>query len=291
VVRNRTDAEAIFFKYGIHGEVFEADLRYSEMIQRLFQKIRPSITFNMAGYGVDHTEHDEKTAYQINADLVKTISETVAKIRDPNWAGQDIVHVGSALEYGNIGGNLSEDSIPNPTTLYGKSKLAGTNALTSGCKTYGVKGLTARLFMVYGPGEYLRRLMPSLMKTANTRKPLLLTDGKQKKDFTFVEDVVEGFIRLGLVKAEPGEIVNMATGRLISVRRFAEAAARILRIPSSLLEFGAIPTRTEEIEHQEIRLDHLRQLLGWVPPTGIEEGILKTVNFENCHEVQGKQHG
>ncbi len=283
VVRNRAVAEEIFSKYRIHGDIFEVDVRDRGAVRKLFQKIRPSITFNLAGYGVHPSERDEKTAYQINAHLVKTLCEAVAETRDPDWRGQDIVHVSSVLEYGAIGGNLSEDSVPDPTTLYGRSKLAGTYALARRCEACGIKGLTARLFTVYGPGENPGRLLPLLLETATTGKLLRLTAGKQKRDFTYVEDVAEGLLRLGQVTAKPGEVVNLGTGRLTSVRSFAETAARILHIPNDRLDFGAIPMRDEEMKHSEATLERLRRLIAWVPPTAIEGGIHRTLDFEDTH--------
>ncbi len=283
VVRDKAIAEKIFEKYPIHGDIFELDLTDFDAIQKLFQKMRPSITFNLAGYGVDPSERDERSAFQINAHLVNTICEVIAKTRDPKWLGQDIVHVGSALEYGAIKGNLSESSIPNPTALYGKSKLVGTQFLSDHCRNRGIKGLTARLFTVYGPGEHAGRLLPSLLETAKTGKPLSLTHGEQKRDFTYVEDIAEGLLRLGLVTAKPGEIVNLATGKLLSVRSFVETAAEILQIPHERLKFGTIPTRSEEMNHSEVALERLQQLITWVPPTGVAEGIRKTFDFENRH--------
>ena len=245
----------------------------------MLSEIRPSVTFNLAGYGVKPTERDQQTAYRINADLVGTICEVVAEIRDPDWQGQDIVHVGSALEYGVIGGDLSEDSTPNPTTDYGKSKLKGTDELSRCCKDYGIKGLTARLFTVYGPGEPEGRLLPSLISAAQETKSLGLTAGAQKRDFTYVEDVAEGLLRLGLSNAKPGEIVNLATGKLTTVRDFTETAATILRISHDRLDFGALPTRIEEMEHADVSIESLRRLAAWTPPTDVALGIRKTMNF------------
>jgi nucleoside-diphosphate-sugar epimerase len=194
-----------------------------------------------------------------------------------------MVHVGTALEYGTIGGDLTEDSSPHPTTVYGKSKLAGTKALAALCRNHQLKGLTARLFTVYGPGEHPGRLLPSLLNTARNGIPLDLTSGNQKRDFAYLEDISEGLLRLGLVKTLPEPIVNLATGKLTSVRSFAQIAAKILLIPSELLKFGILPDRDSEMEHSEVRIARMLQLTGWIPPTDIEAGIVKTLSFENLN--------
>lgn len=282
-VRDKGPAEAVFRRYGVQGEIIEADLADAKVVKELFQKIKPTITFNLTGYGVKPGERDEEAAHRINTHLVEVLCEAVAQVRDPKWQGQDILHVGSALEYGTIGGNLSEDSTPNPTTAYGRTKLAGTNSLSRACKSEAIRGLTARLFTVYGPGEHEGRLLPSLLDAARTGKSLKLTSANQKRDFTYVEDVAEGLLRCGLATTKPREIVNLATGRLTTVRCFVETAARILQISGARLKFGALPTRCEEMEHDEVAVEHLQQLLGWAPSVTIEQGIRKTADFERPH--------
>lgn len=277
VVRDKEASERVFSFYNIRGDVFVVDVENLEAVAKLLHRIKPSITFNLAGYGMDPPERDPRPAYQINVDLLDVLLETIAERQDKAWPGQRIVHVGSQLEYGAIGGNLSEDAIPKPNTLYGKSKLAGTELLTRFCRNYNFKGLTARPFTVYGPGESDRRLLPSLIKTAITRRPLQLTSGEQKRDFIYVEDVSEALVRLGIAPAAPGDIVNLATGCLTSVRDFVETAARILKIPEDQLRFGELPALPEEMHHSEVATERLRRLTGWAPSTMIEEGIRKTI--------------
>src|SRR5205085_11129237 len=128
-------------------------------------------------------------------------------------------------EYGVAQGDLSESTDAAPTTLYGRSKLAGTRALTDRCRALGLNGLTARLFTVYGPEEQPGRLLPTLCTAAATQEPIELSDGRQRRDFTYIEDVVEGLLRLGVAAPNPGSVVNMATGRLTSVRSFVQTTA------------------------------------------------------------------
>lgn len=278
--RDARRARSVLSRFGVHGEFAEVDVRDERAVERLLRDVQPTVTFNLAGYGVDPTERDERTAYAVNATLVDTLCHAISAVRDRNWPGLDLVHVGSALEYGAVGGILAEDTPPRPTTDYGRSKLEGTRRLANACANLGLKGITARLFTVYGPGEHDGRLLPSLLEAAGNHAPLKLTHGRQKRDFTYVEDVVEGLLRLGRATPKPGEIVNLATGRLTSVREFAELAADIIHIPPGNLEFGAIPTRVEEMEHAEVRVGRLRQLVGWIPSESLATGIRKTVEFQ-----------
>lgn len=280
IVRRRAPAEDIFHRYQIQGRVIELDLLDEDQTVRTLKSIRPAITFNLAGYGVDRSENDEALAYRLNDHLLELICKSVSETADTPGSRPRLIHVGSAQEYGSSRGNLAESSRPNPTTLYGRSKLAGTLRLAQLCRAYGLMGLTARLFTVYGPGEQAGRLLPSLLSSARDGSTLQLTAGAQRRDFTYVEDVAEGLLRLGSGTARAGEIVNLATGRLTPVRDFVEAAARILPLAPDQLRFGQLPRRAEEMRHDNVTIDRLRQIADWTPTTGIVEGIRKTWRFE-----------
>jgi UDP-glucose 4-epimerase len=278
--RGTAGAQVLYSHYGILGKAITIDLSDLIQVRKTIMAIQPDIVFNLAGYGVDRSERDEKQAYRINSELVGSICTALDASSRKDWLGQRIVHVGSALEYGEIQGDLNESSEPFPTTLYGKSKLAGTLVLKEFCESQQLPGLTTRLFTVYGPGEHSGRLLPSLIDASRTGKRLALTEGVQKRDFTYVGDVAEGLLRLGLCSAIPGAIVNLATGKHITVRSFIKIASDILSIQANQLDFGALPTRPYEMEHSPVSIERLVKLVSWLPPTRPEDGIRNTWQFE-----------
>ena len=253
------------------------DLAQDGAVSELIGSVRPVITFNLVGYGVDPGERDEELARRINAELVKRICAAIGQQAPADWPGLQLVHAGSALEYGVIPGDLSEDSTPDPTTTYGRTKLQGTEALLGAREKHGVRGVTARLFTVYGAGEHAGRLLPSLLQAAATGDVLPLTEGTQQRDFTYVEDVAEGLVRLGGLTREPHAVFNLATGKLTSVREFVEIASGVLSIGAHRLQCGALPTRKEEMSHSPVNVGRLLDALKWKPATGIAEGIRRTM--------------
>ena len=132
---------------------------------------------------------------------------------------------------------------------------------------------------MYGPGEHDGRLLPSLIRAADSDSSLDLTTGTQQRDFTYVEDVAEGLLRMALADTPPGGVVNLATGKLTSVREFAEVAARILQLPHTSLRFGQVPERPEEMVHSPVTNQRLRDATGWAPATGVAEGIRRTAKW------------
>jgi nucleoside-diphosphate-sugar epimerase len=265
----------------ISGRVWGVDLSQRSAATALVRDTRPAVVFNLAGYGVDRAERDPDVMATVNTSVVEELCEQLAE-EYGGWAGLRLVHAGSALEYGEISGSLREDAAPNPTTDYGRTKLEATRAIERAAVTSRLRAVTARLFTVYGPGEHPGRLLPSLIETARTRVRLPLSAGDQRRDFTYVEDVAEGLLRLGVTPAVAGAVVNVATGRLTSVREFVETAARVLPIDRTALAFGELPIRTEEMWHGDVDVSRLRELTSWVPSTSIAEGIRRSWEWDNA---------
>jgi UDP-glucose 4-epimerase len=266
-------------EYGVRTQI--CDLERDEELIELIRGTRPDVTFNLAGYGVARSERAAVVAQRINAEVPGRVAAALAALPKATWKGQRLIHTGSALEYGDVGGCLAEDGPAEPTTLYGRTKLEGTRAVSVVCRRSGLRALTARLFTVYGPGERSERLLPTLIGAAAAGGPVELTAGEPERDFVFVDEVAEGLMRLAASQAVAGEAVNLATGVLTTVRTFTERAATVLGLAPGQLLFGALPTRADEIAHEPVSIARLRALTGWVPSLTIEAGVRHTI-----HEMQ-----
>jgi nucleoside-diphosphate-sugar epimerase len=162
-VRDASAMRDVATRYAIRGEVRVVDFRDARAIEVLIRETRPAVTFNAVGYGVDRAERDEELLEELNVDAVQHIGRSVARHGSP-WPGLSLVHTGSALEYGEVGGDLREEVEALPSTSYGRAKLRGTLALAGLAQETGLRAITARLFTVYGPGEHPGRLLPSILE-------------------------------------------------------------------------------------------------------------------------------
>ncbi len=278
-VRSARAARPVLERWSVEASLREVDLARPAELSALLADTRPAMVFNLAGYGVGRDERDPELAHALNADLVQRLASATARWADPHWTGSALVHAGSALEYGEVRGDLAEDGPHDPTTLYGRTKLAGTRALALACQATGLRGLTARLFMVYGPGERAGRLLPTLLEAARKGADVPLSAGRQRRDFTYVEEVAEGLLRLACARVEPGAVCNLATGRLVAVADFARSAAGVLGIAAERLRFGALPLRAEEMEHAPVTVDRLLDWTGWRPSLDPESGVRAAAAF------------
>ena len=272
--------DALGSVYGISGNIITADLNEPGSFAGVLRRAKPQVTFHLAGYGVDPAECDAALAERLNHTLVEEIATAIAALPPDDWSGARLIHAGSAAEYGAVPGPVYENTPTNPVNLYGRTKLAGTEALCRIVAERKLAATTARLFTIYGPGEHAHRLLPSLIEAAQTGRSLALTAGEQQRDFTYVADAAEGLLRLGCLPGAAPAMVNLATGMLTRVRRFAETATEVLGLAPGQLNFGALPYRPDETPHGPVSTTLLEATTGWKPATPVREGIEKTVAFE-----------
>jgi nucleoside-diphosphate-sugar epimerase len=285
-VRQPAEFAGVARHWKINADVIPWDALVDTAVADSVAAVAPDIVFNLAGYGVDRSETDPVVMARINEELVRQLADAVVGTKPTiAWSGgRRLVHAGSALEYGLIPGVATEDGPAMPHTLYGQTKLAGTLALRAVAEATGLPSVTARLFTVYGPGEHPGRLLPSLRRAARDGEAVKLSSGTQRRDFTYVDDVAEGLLRLGISAGTPGEAVNLATGHLTSVREFAESAALVLKLPRERLLFGTESIRPDEMQITGVDVARLGQRTHWTPDPDPDRGIRRAVGFEAALE-------
>ncbi|MGH7553785.1 MAG: NAD-dependent epimerase/dehydratase family protein, partial [Longimicrobiales bacterium] len=149
LVRDVARAEQLRNELGIACDVVAFDVTQRDSVADAIAAIRPSIVFNLAGYGVEAGEREEAEYFRVNAEYVRELCAVLERVADASWPGRTLVHAGSQLEYGPVGGSQREDSVSAPVTVYGRSKLEGTRAVAEAGQR-GLHCVTARVFNVYG---------------------------------------------------------------------------------------------------------------------------------------------
>ncbi len=170
---------------------------------------------------------------------------------------------------------MREDSLPEPTTLYGASKVATlfvTRQLAAQAK---VRHAWLRLFSVYGPGDNDVWLIPMLIGEMLAGRRPRTTLGTQYWDWLHVDDVARAILAVAVTPSAAG-VFNLGSGRAVQVRSVVERI-RDLAAPGMELVFGEIPFRPDQVMHMQADISRLTGATGWTPKVGIEEGLAATV--------------
>jgi nucleoside-diphosphate-sugar epimerase len=145
-------------------------------------------------------------------------------------------------------------------------------------QAYGWPIVCLRPFNAYGPYQSPNRIIPSLILSALSGKDLEMTEGRQTREFTYVDDLVDGFVRALWKPGIDGEVINVCSDAEISIRDLALTVLELLGNPVRPL-IGALDYRPNEIWRFIGDNTKARELLGWAPTTSLEDGLAKTIEW------------
>jgi nucleoside-diphosphate-sugar epimerase len=228
--------------------------------------------FHLAAAGVHPADRDRDELIRVNATIP---AEVVAAAKAAGVAA--VVLLGSSAEYAaQRNSTLGEDEILETRKMYGASKAAGSLlAIATGIEqTLPVAVL--RAFNVYGPGEAAHRLLPSLALKLHRREHVQLSPGTQIRDFIFVDDVCDALcatatcLRDGTMSTGA---YNLSTGVGTTVGDFARTVAREMGADVSLLNFGALQFRPDDLPIVVGNSARLQAATGWHPSRSVQQGV------------------
>jgi len=195
------------------------------------------------------------------------------------------VFASSAAIYGDAETPLKkEDMATNPTSPYGVSKLAAENYVRVFYRAYGLETVCLRFFNVYGPrqnvdiqGAYGGAISIFIKRILERLPPTIYGDGKQTRDFVYVEDVVEANMLALKKKNARGEVFNVASGKKISVKQVAETLKEIMdKKDLKTVYTGPRPT---DIRHGYADISKATKILGYHPKFPVKEGLTQLVKW------------
>jgi NAD dependent epimerase/dehydratase len=169
---------------------------------------------------------------------------------------------------------------------YSATKIAADKLAESYHRSFGTPVVTLRPFNTFGPRQSARAVIPSITMQALAGRPVMLGDTRPTRDFVFVHDTADAFLRAGVIPDIEGLTIHTGTGREVRIGDLPEMIAAAAGIPVEVVEdVQRIRPPASEVERlvADPSLAHAR--LGWSPTVSVEEGLLHTVNFirDNPH--------
>jgi UDP-glucose 4-epimerase len=191
-----------------------------------------------------------------------------------------VVFTSSLYAYGSLGPEpMRETDVPAPTTLYGVSKLAGEHLLRVAERNHGLSWTAARLFFVYGPGQFAEGGYKSVIVSNFERlragePPRINGDGEQRLDYVYVDDCVSALLTMAAPEHH-GRTFNIASGAGVSVN---ELTRTMLAAAGSDAQPATAPA---DWTHGSVRVGDptlAEATLKWRATTPIEEGVAHVWN-------------
>jgi dTDP-glucose 4,6-dehydratase len=164
-----------------------------------------------------------------------------------------------------------------PRGVYDEAKRFAEAMTLAYHRYHGVDTKIVRIFNTYGPRMRLRdgRAVPAFMSQALTGDDVtIFGDGTQTRSFTYVSDLVDGVLRL--MESDTNEPVNIGNPHEVTIEEIARTIVRLVGSRSTLVHR---PLPVDDPRQRQPDITRARTLLGWEPTVGLEEGLLKTVDY------------
>jgi UDP-glucose 4-epimerase len=199
-----------------------------------------------------------------------------------------VVYAASSSAYGDTPDlPKREDMVPNPLSPYALQKLIGEQYHQMFTRLYGLDTVSIRYFNVFGPRQdpsspysgvialFVTRLLAGL-------PPLIIGDGEQTRDFTYIDNVVDGVLKAATAPDATGRVINVATGSRTSINQLAQAIQRVLgtNLPPQYAE-----ARSGDVRDSLADIGLARRVLGYEPHISFEEGLRRTVDWYRAASV------
>ena len=243
--------------------------------------------FNLAGQ-VSHIDSmtDPFTDLEINCRSQLWILEAVRK-RNP---GVKIVYAGTRQIYGKPQYLPVSEAHPlNPTDVNGINKISGELYHLVYHTVHGVRASSLRLTNTYGPRQLIRHPRQGFIGWF-VRKAVLgetievFGDGTQIRDFDYVDDVVDAFLRAGASDASDGEVFNLGGGATSSLAALANTMVELCGGGSVTIR--PFPEDRKKIDIGDFRSDatKIHRVLGWKSATTLRDGLERTLAYYRAHK-------
>jgi UDP-glucose 4-epimerase len=247
------------------------------------------VLFNLAGQ-VSHIDSmaDPVTDLEINCTSQLRVLEAVRK-GNPELK---VVYAGTRQIYGRPHYlPVDEKHLLQPVDVNGINKISGEFYHLVYHQVYGIRASSLRLTNTYGPRQLIRHNRQGFIgwfirQAAFAEEIQIYGDGSQKRDFNYVDDVVDAFLRAGASDRSDGEVFNLGAEKPVSLLDLVEVLIEVAGGGSYRL--APFPPERKRIDIGDFYADisKIRATLGWEPHRPLREGLAETIRYYRDHRDQ-----
>lgn len=201
-----------------------------------------------------------------------------------------IIYAGSRAQYGAVDKlPVTEETPMVPIDIYGAHKILGEHYHFIYQRICGLRPVSLRLTNIYGPRHQMKHAKYGVQNyflrlIIDNREVPIFGNGKQRRDFLYVEDAIEAFLQAGVSEKAVGQAFIISPNRPISLVDFVKEAIEIAR--SGSLVFREFTKERKQIETGDFFGDprKFQSLTGWNPRVGLRDGLQQTIDFYRKHK-------
>jgi nucleoside-diphosphate-sugar epimerase len=171
-------------------------------------------------------------------------------------------------------------STTGPRSVYDEAKRFGETITAYFSRTGRVDARIARLFNTYGPNmntEDMRMVIIFITQALRNEPITIYGEGKQTRSLCYVDDTIDGLVKLMFTQGTNGEVVNIGSEDEHTVFDYAGMIKKLTDSESEIIFAEALPQ--DDPMRRRADITKARELLGWEPKVGLEEGLTKIIRY------------
>ncbi len=263
-------------------EFWYGDVRNGELMDALISQ--SDIVVHMAAESaVTRSIYDNRLFIETDVLGTQTVANAVTKFRD---RVERFIHISSSEVYGTaLSDAMGEDHPLNPMNPYAAAKCGADRLVHSYAVTYGTPAVIVRPFNNFGPYQHLEKVIPRFITSCLLGEPLRVHGGGEaKRDFLHVRDTCEALDTIihADLESVTGQVINIGTGRHISVMEIADAVRDMMSADDVPIE--CIGDRPGQVFRHTCDRAKAKTLLGWEPTIRFEDGLERTIAWYRANE-------
>jgi NAD dependent epimerase/dehydratase len=286
----RTRALVRYSSSGLRGWL--EDVPVKDEIEVIFGDVRDPDSLRKAFRGTDIVFHLAALigipySYDSAQSYVRTNVEGTLNVLEASLTGgvQRFVHTSTSEVYGTAKQiPMREDHLLQGQSPYSASKIGADKMVEAFHRSFGLPSVTIRPFNTYGPRQSSRAIVPTIITQALAQSVVRLGSLEPTRDFNYVEDTVEGFVRAGESPDVIGGVFNLGSGKEISISDLARLIVNLLGKELPILR-DECRMRPENSEVGRLCADYrrARELLGWQPRWTLDRGLAECIEWTREH--------
>lgn len=262
-------------------KLYRGDICDKNLLSKIFEENQIDVVVHIAASAGVRPSIENPLSYVKNniegtVNIVEVMKENDIK---------KIVFASSSSIYGNCKEEIfSEDlKVSEPISPYAASKSACEQFLYTYSKLFDIQVVALRFFTVFGPRQRPDLAIRKFIDLIKENKPIpVYGDGTTIRDYTYVDDIVDGIISAINYNDTPYEIINLGGGAPVSLNQMIETIEKVLNKKATIEH---LPMQPGDVSKTAADITKAKKLLNYNPKTSFKEGIIKFIEWEKSNGI------
>ncbi len=262
-------------------KLYRGDICDKNLLSKIFEENQIDVVVHIAASAGVRPSIENPLSYVKN-NIEGTVN--IVEVMKENGI-KKIVFASSSSIYGNCKEEIfSEDlKVSEPISPYAASKSACEQFLYTYSKLFDIQVVALRFFTVFGPRQRPDLAIRKFIDLIKENKPIpVYGDGTTIRDYTYVDDIVDGIISAINYNDTPYEIINLGGGAPVSLNQMIETIEKVLNKKATIEH---LPMQLGDVNKTAADITKAKKLLNYNPKTSFKEGIIKFIEWEKSNGI------